>query len=56
VVEFHLPPEDEAKQPPAFAATLEYLNEPEKPIIINQFVETAGIDPDNKLWTAKEME
>ncbi len=56
VVEFHLPPEDEAKRSPAFAATLEYLNEPEKPIIINQFVETAGIDPDNKLWTAKEME
>src|SRR5260370_40020321 len=37
-VELHLPPEDEAKQSPALTATFEYLNEPEQPSIINQYV------------------
>src|SRR5260370_38185383 len=46
VVELHLPPEDEAKHSPACAATLEYLNEPVNPIIINQCFESAEMLPE----------
>ena len=41
---------------PTFAATLKYLCKPEKPMLIKQCVETAGVNPDNNMWIAQEME